>query len=141
MMIGKGIGDVLPEPVAIARLDKLTVTDEIDEWAASDLLGAGDITARLGVSRTSLDNWRRAHRIFAFRKGVRNYVYPLRQFERKAPIAGLDKVRAHLDHDETAWEWMVTPNRFTGGIEPVEWLRKGRIDDVVRAAEGASDYQ
>ncbi|MCG2841290.1 hypothetical protein L6Q21_09885 [Sandaracinobacter sp. RS1-74] len=141
MMIGKGLGEVLPEPAAMARLDKLTVTDETDEWAASELLGAGDITARLGVTRTTLDNWRRAHKILAFRKGIRNFVYPLRQFERKGPVGGLDKVRAHFDDDETAWEWLVTPNRFTGGIEPVEWLRKGKVEDVTRAAEGALDYQ
>jgi len=36
---------------------------------------------------------------------------------------------------------MVTPNRITGGIEPLEWLRLGKINDVMRAAEGACDYQ
>ncbi|WP_176593162.1 MULTISPECIES: hypothetical protein [unclassified Sphingobium] len=31
-------------------------------------------------------------------------------------------------------------NRHTGDVEPIEWLRKGRIDAVVRVAEGAFDY-
>jgi hypothetical protein len=140
-LTGGGLGEVLAATVATARLDRITVEDESDEWAASELLGAGETAARLGVARASLDNWRRAHKILAFRKGVRNYVYPARQFERHAPVAGLDRVRAHFEDDEAAWEWLVTENRHTGGVEPIEWLRKGRADDVARAAEGALDYQ
>lgn len=105
------------------------------------MLGAGDMAERLGVARTSLDNWRRAHKILAFRKGVRNYVYPVRQFERLAPLEGLDRVRACFGDDDTAWEWLVTPNRHTGDAAPIERLRKGKIDEVARAAEGALDYQ
>jgi hypothetical protein len=140
-IVGSGLGEVLPETEARARLDSLTVEDETDEWAATELLGAGETAARLGVARASLDNWRRAHKMLAFRKGVRNFVYPARQFGRKGPLEGLDRVRKHFDADDTAWEWLVTPNRFTGGGEPIEWLRKGKIDEVARAAEGAHDYQ
>lgn len=140
-MTGDGVGKVLPASAAVAQLDRITVEDDADEWAASELLGAGETSARLGIARTSLDNWRRAHKVLAFRKGDRNYVYPARQFERQAPVGGLDLVRAHFDDDETAWEWLVTVNRHTGGLEPIEWLRKGKVDDVARAAEGALDYQ
>lgn len=138
---GSGLGQILAEPEARARLDSLTVEDESDEWAATELLGAGETAARLGIARASLDNWRRANKILAFRKGVRNFVYPARQFGRKGPVEGLDRVRKHFDADDTAWEWLVTPNRFMGGGEPIEWLRKGKIDEVARAAEGAHDYQ
>jgi len=140
-LAGSGLGEVLSESEAKARLDTLTVDDESDEWAATELLGAGETAARLGIARASLDNWRRAHKILAFRKGVRNFVYPARQFARQGPLEGLDRVRRHFDADDTAWEWLVTPNRFTGGIEPIEWLRRGKVDDVAQAAEGALDYQ
>lgn len=140
-LAGRGLGDLLAAPAGMARLDRVTVEDDTDEWAASELLGAGETSARLGVARASLDNWRRAHKVLAFRKGIRNYVYPVRQFERHAPVDGLERVRAHFEDDETAWEWLVSANRLTGGVEPLERLRKGNVEEVARAAEGALDYQ
>lgn len=140
-LAGGGLGKLLSNAEGAARLDAITVEDEGDQWAETELLGAGEMAERLGVARTSLDNWRRAHKILAFRKGVRNYVYPVRQFERLAPIEGLDRVRVHFSDDETAWEWLVTPNRHTDTVAPIERLRKGKVDEVARAAEGALDYQ
>ncbi len=138
---GGGLGKLLSKAEGMARLDTITREDDSDLSAETELLGAGEMAERLGVARTSLDNWRRAHKILAFRKGVRNYVYPVRQFERLAPLEGLDRVRAHFSDDDTAWEWLVTPNRYTGDAAPIERLRKGKIDEVARAAEGALDYQ
>jgi len=140
-LTGGGLGKLLSAAEGRTRLDAITVEDDGDQWAETELLGAGETAERLGVARTSLDNWRRAHKILAFRKGVRNYVYPVRQFERRAPIDGLDQVRAHFRDDETAWDWLVTPNPHTGDAAPIERLRKGRIDEVARAAEGVLDYQ
>lgn len=140
-LAGGGLGTLLSKTEGLARLDAITVEDEGDQWAETEVLGAGDMAERLGVARTSLDNWRRAHKILAFRKGVRNYVYPVRQFERLAPLEGLDQVRACFGDDDMAWQWLVTPNRQTGDAAPIERLRKGKIDEVARAAEGALDYQ
>lgn len=140
-LAGDGLGKLLAKSEGMARLDAMTVEDEGDQRADTELLGAGDMAKRLGVARTSLDNWRRTRKILAFRKGVRNYLYPVRQFERRAPLKGLDRVRAHFGDDETAWEWLVTPNRYTGNAAPIERLRKGKIDEVARVAEGALDYQ
>lgn len=140
-LAGGGLGKVISATRGKARIDAISVEDDTEDWTATELLGSGDMAARLGVARTSLDNWRRAHKVLALRKGVRNFVYPVRQFERRAPLEGLDRVRAHFDDDEAAWEWLVTPNRYTGDVEPIERLRKGKIDEVARAAEGALDYQ
>lgn len=140
-LAGGGLGETISVSAGKDRLDAIGIEAEVDEWAASELLGAGDMAARVGVARTSLDNWRRVHKVLALRKGVRNYVYPVRQFDRRGPVEGLDTVRAHFGNDEAAWEWLVTPNRFTSDAEPIERLRGGKIEEVVRAAEGALDYQ
>ncbi|QPI75566.1 antitoxin Xre/MbcA/ParS toxin-binding domain-containing protein [Sphingobium sp. Cam5-1] len=50
-------------------------------------------------------------------------------------------MRAYFSDDETAREWLVTPNHYTGNAAPIERLRKGQVDEGVRAAEGALDYQ
>ena len=136
-----GLGKLIPAAQGKARLEAISVEDDSAAQVKTELLGAGDMATRLGVARTSLDNWRRSHKVLAFRKGVRNYVFPLRQFERHAPIEGLDLVRAHFGNDEVAWDWLVTPNTYTGDAEPLERLRGGKVDEVMRAAEGALDYQ
>lgn len=138
---GGGLGQLLTFDEGRERIDTIAVDVEPAEWAASELLGAGDAAARIGVSRAALDNWRRAHRVLAFRRGIRNFVYPVRQFDRQRPIDGLSQVRTHFGDDETAWEWLIADNARTGGAAPIERLRKGKVEEVVRAAEGALDFQ
>lgn len=138
---GGGIGEIVSLNEGSAAIDALAVNDESTDWAASDLLGAGETAARIGVARTSLDNWRRVHRVLAFRRGVRNFVYPMRQFERQRPLDGIERIRAHFPNDEETWAWLVEKNPNTGDIEPIERLRKGKVEEVARAAEGAFDYQ
>lgn len=140
VLVGKGIGRVLPAAEGARRLDKVTVDDDATDWAESELVGAGDVVARLKVARATLDNWRKGNKVVALRKGVRNYVYPLRQFDRRAPISGLDRVTSMFSSAEEAWEWLVTPNGLTGGSAPIDELRAGKLDAVLSAAEGALDY-
>lgn len=140
VLVGKGIGRVLPAGEGGRRLDKITIDDEAADWAESELVGAGEVVARLNVARATLDNWRKGNKVVALRKGLRNYVYPLRQFDRRAPISGLDRVTPMFPSAEEAWEWLVTPNGMTGGNAPVDELRAGKIETVLSAAEGALDY-
>lgn len=137
---GRGIGELLTVEQGRAGLDAMTVEDGATDWAQSELLGSGEMAERLRVSRATLDNWRTASRAIAFRKGVRNYVFPVRQFERFGPVEGLDRVLAHFAGAEDAWEWLVTPNRVTHDNAPLERLKAGHLTEVERAAEGALDY-
>lgn len=68
----------------------MTVDDESADWMESDLVGAGALVKRLNISCDTFDNWRKARKIVALRKGLRNFVYPLRLFERRRPVEGLD---------------------------------------------------
>jgi hypothetical protein len=106
----------------------------------SDLVGAGELVERLNISRGTLDNWRKARKIIALQKGLRNFVYPLRQFERRRPLEGLDLVAPFFTSAEEAWEWLVAPNRMTDGKPPIEALRDGNVSAVMSAAVGAFDY-
>lgn len=140
ILAGSGIGPVVPASEGSQILDAITVDDEATDWAESELVGAGDLVQRLEISRGTLDNWRNARKIIAFRKGLRNYVYPVRQFERLKPIEGLDRVSELFSSPEEAWEWLVAPNRMTDGVPPIDKLREGAAEMVIRAAEGAFDY-
>jgi uncharacterized protein (DUF2384 family) len=140
LLQGSGIGPVVSAAEGGRLLDAITVDDASADWVESDLVGAGELVERLNISRGTLDNWRKARKIVALRKGLRNFVYPLRQFERRRPVEGLDLVAALFTSGEEAWEWLVAPNRMTGGKPPIEALRDGDVAAVTGAAAGAFDY-
>ena len=139
-LTGAGVGEVTSADAGRTALDAITMDDDTTDWVRSDLLGAVDAAGLLRVARSTLDNWRKEGRVLAFAKGVRNFVYPVEQFEGSKPVDGLREVRARFASNESAWEWLVTHNRLTGNAPPLEWLRTGHQDEVARAAEGALDY-
>lgn len=139
-LAGDGIGPAIAVSEGNQILDAITDDNEASDWADSELVGAGELVKRLDISRGTLDNWRKANKIIAFRKGLRNFVYPLRQFERLKPIEGLDVVAGFFPTPEESWEWLVGPNAMTDGKAPIELLRKRDVARVVGAAEGALDY-
>jgi hypothetical protein len=137
---GTGIGPVVSASEGSKLLDAITVDDDSADWVESDLAGAGELVERLQISRGTLDNWRKAKKIIALRKGLRNFVYPLRQFERRRPVEGLDLVASFFASPEETWEWLVTSNRMTNDKPPIDALRDGNVMLVTSAAEGAVDY-
>jgi hypothetical protein len=137
---GSGIGPVVSASDGRRLLDSIAVDDDAADWVEGDLVGAGELVEQLEISRGTLDNWRRARKIIALRKGLRNFLYPLRQFERRRPVPGLDRVTPFFASPEETWEWLVAPNRMTDGKPPIEKLRDGDVEMVTSAAEGAFDY-
>ena len=140
LLQGQGVGPVVSAAEGVRLLDAITVDDDSADWAESELVGAGDLVRRLGIARGTLDNWRKAGKVIALRKGLRNFVYPLRQFDRRRPVDGLDQVAEHFASAEEAWEWLIAPNRMTDGKAPIDALRGGAVRAVVSAAAGAFDY-
>ena len=137
---GTGIGPIVSASEGSKLLNAITVDDNSADWVESDLVGAGELVERLRISRGTLDNWRKAKKIVALRKGLRNFVYPLRQFERRRPVEGLDLVAPFFASPEETWEWLVAPNRMTSDKPPIDALREGDVALVTSAAEGALDY-
>jgi hypothetical protein len=137
---GSGIGPVVSAAEGGRLLDAITVDDESADWLESDLVGAGELVERLSISRGTLDNWRKANKVIALRKGLRNFLYPLRQFERRRPIEGLDVIASLFTSPEETWEWLVASNRMTDGKPPIDKLRDGDFSLVKSAADGAFDY-
>jgi hypothetical protein len=138
---GSGLGRLVSLEEGAALLDEITVDDDSTDWAASELLAADRMAEDLGISAATLDSWRDGGKVLAFRKDAHGFVYPARQFDRSRPIEGLDQVVRYFPSPEEAWEWLVTPNLYTGSAAPIDRLRSGHIDEVVPAAEGVNDYQ
>ncbi|MBQ0819903.1 HAD family hydrolase [Microvirga sp. HBU67558] len=138
---GSGLGRLISVEESKARLAEITVDDDSTDWAASELLGAAAMAERLGVSVATLDDWRAEATVIAFRNEANEFVYPARQFDQSQLIEGLDRVVGYFSSPEEAWEWLVTPNLYTGSTAPIDRLRSEHIEEVIRAAEGALDFQ
>lgn len=137
---GTGLGISLDADARTAALAALGGDTNSDDWVRSRVLGIVEAAHLLGVARATLDNWRRANQVLAFSKGVRNFVFPMAQFEGARPVEGLARLRTQFRNDEEAWDWLVTRNRMTGGKPPLERLRGGFVDEVVGAARGQFDF-
>ena len=140
-IVGSGLGLLVSLEEGKGLLDEITVDDDSTDWAASELLAADRMVEKLDISAATLDLWRDRGTVIAFRKDAHEFVYPARQFEHSRPIEGLDRVAGYFSSPEEAWEWLVTPNPYTDSAAPIDRLRLGHIEEVVRAAEGANDYQ
>ncbi|MBO1908095.1 HAD-IA family hydrolase [Microvirga sp. 3-52] len=138
---GSGLGPLISVEEGKARLAEITVDDDSTDWAASELLGTDGMAARLGVSVATLADWRDRGKAIAFRNEANEFVYPARQFDQSQPIEGLDRVAGYFPSPEEAWEWLVTPNLYTGSTAPIDRLRSKYLEEVIRAAEGVCDFQ
>jgi hypothetical protein len=138
---GSGLGPLISLEEGEARLDEITIDDGSTDWAASELLSATALAERLQISPATLDAWRTANKAVAFLNDAGGHIYPARQFEGTAPIEGLDRVVTLFPSLDEAWEWLVTPCRYTNDEAPIDRLRSKHVNEVVRAAEGVSDFQ
>jgi hypothetical protein len=138
---GSGLGPLVSLEEGEALLDEITVDDDSTDWAASELPAADCMVEKLGISAATLESWRESGKVIAFRKDAQGFVYPARQFDQSRPIEGLDRVSGYFLSHEEAWDWLFTPNPYTDSAVPIDRLRSGHIEEVIRAAEGAHDYQ
>jgi hypothetical protein len=139
-LVGSGHGPLISLSEGTRRLMAAAETAAPESWAASELLGPEAMVERLGVSRSTLHNWRKSGRVIALRKGLRNHLYPVRQFASKAPLAGIADVLAVMADPEEAWEWLITPNTYTDGEPPLALLERGQVTAVQRAADSMLDF-
>jgi hypothetical protein len=139
-LVGGGHGDLMGVEEGARRLDAVTEVAAPEVWAHSELLGPEAVIERLGVSRSTLHNWRRGGRVIALRKGLRNHVYPMRQFSGSAPLVGIAETLVTMTDPEEAWGWLVTPNGYTEDEPPLALLERGQVEAVRQAADSALDF-
>ena len=138
---GGGLGRVLSQEDAATRLEAIAGDDESADWAHSELPRAGDLSVRFGVPLQAVDALREAGKIVALTAADGEVLFPLRQFRGDGtPADGIREVLSLFTDAAEAWEWLVLRNRVIGGVAAIDALRDGRVDEVLRAAEGRLDY-
>lgn len=130
---GNGRGD---DPLSAARLRGLERRRRLVD-AAGGLLNAASAAEILGVTRQAVDKRRVRNRLLAITQGKRGFGYPAFQFDDGRTLAGLDRSLDALQGLDT-WMQLVffaEPNDRLGGKRPLESLREGQVDAVMRAAQ------
>lgn len=109
--------------------------------AEGGTLSAADVARLLGRSRQAVDKQRRTGRLLAIRVGP-SWRYPAWQFVDGQPLPGLPDVMAAL-HDISPWTaaaFLLSRSARLGAHRPVELLRRGEVDAVVRAAQAYGEH-
>jgi hypothetical protein len=132
---GSGLGQIVSLDEGRQRLAQLAKPIPLESWAGP-VRGPTEAADYLGLSRATLDNWRKAGMIIALPKGLHQHLIPMEQFFEGRPLSGLGHVLAAADGSAmVAWHWLRTPHVDFTGAPPLLALRAGHIDEVRAAAE------
>lgn len=124
------------EPLGTARLRGLQAKLNLLERAGGTLQ-AGEVATLLRVSRQAVGKRRKAGTLLGLLVGRRGFEYPACQFVDGAVVDGLAEVLSAFAEDVDPWmrlAFLVTGNHALGGEQPLDMLRRGEVEAVVRAA-------
>jgi hypothetical protein len=124
------------DPFFNARMRGLQRRQDLLQTEGSPL-SAVEAAQILGISRQMVDIRRKQGKLIGIRARGRRYSYPCCQFtEQGTVLPGLEKVLNALD-DKDPWmqlSFLVSPNHWLEGARPLDLLRNGAVDEVLRAA-------
>lgn len=127
---------VSEDPLAEARLRGIEARKRLLE-AEGGTLGAQEVASLLNISRQAAYKRYRAGRLLAVDCGRHGFSFPAWQFVPDGVLPGLEEVLTALA-DFDPWmklAFFLEENAATGGKPPLVALRKGKVKDVLRAAE------
>jgi hypothetical protein len=108
--------------------------------ARPEMQSAAALAARLGVTRETVNQRRRAGTLLALEGAKRGWRYPDWQLgEDGRPLRGLAEIMRALGEPWTAYRFLVSPHGALGGETGLEALRRGRATEVVAAAQAMAE--
>jgi biotin operon repressor len=121
------------DPLAAAKLKGVELKHDL----LKETLSSEAIAKLLEISRQAVDKRRRNGKLLAFSQGRRGYAYPSWQIENGQVILGLDEViRSLSEYSEwTQAMFLTTGDMRLQGQTPLEYLRLGKIQEVLTAAK------
>ncbi len=128
---GAPAGETIDRRDGLKRLAASAFPVTLEEWAGP-LAGSSELAARLGIARSTLQDWRRSGAVVGLLKGTRKHLFPLAQFVDGHPVEGLAPVLAIIGDPRTTWLWLTEP--YARGGSPLEDLKRGRVAPVIDAA-------
>lgn len=124
------------DPLAEARLRGIEARRRLLE-AEGGTLRAQEVASILRISRQAAYKRYRAGRLLAIDCGRHGFAFPAWQFVPGGVLPGLEEALGALT-DFDPWmklAFFLEPNAATGGKTPLTALRRGKLRDVLRAAD------
>jgi hypothetical protein len=121
------------DPFAAARQRAIDMKRRLLE-AEGGCLTVAQVAARLGISKQAVDKRRRTGKLLALQT-PRGFLYPAWQFGDDGVLPGLERVLARLAVAPwTQAAWFLSGDSRLGDARPLDVLRRGEVEPVLRAA-------
>lgn len=136
------LGSETDDPLATARLRWIIDRRRLAH-AEGHPMAAHDVAALLGITRQAVAKARAEGRLVGLPSAGGQYVYPSWQFGESGVLAGLREVRRALSGGDDPWTFtafMISSNARLGGETPLTVLRRGDVDEVLRAAHAYGEH-
>ena len=130
---GEGLGTLGDVEEGRRSLDATAISMRLEDWAGP-VGGPRDIETKFGTKRSTLHDWQKRGAVIGLLKGARKHVFPLAQFVDGRPVEGMTAVTRIIKNPRVAWQWLIQRKPSIGG-SPLDRLKKGRLDEVVAAAQ------
>ena len=130
---GDGLGALVSAAEGRERLAAYATPLKAETWAGP-LAGATELEREHGVARSTLQAWRKQGAVIGLLVGVHKHAYPVEQFIDGRPIAGLASICEAIGDPRTTWLWLREPNPGAAGVAPLERLKAGAVEEVIKAA-------
>ncbi len=130
-----------PDPLARARTRGLVAQREM--LGVEGLpMGVGEVAEHLHISRQAVDKRRQAGKLLAVSMGSRSLLYPRWQFTETGVMSGLEETLQTLAaHPPWAClRFFVSGSHRLGGKRPLDMLRQGRVEKVLKAAKAFGEH-
>ncbi len=132
---------IAPDPLARARTRGLLAQREM-LGVEGPPVAVGQVAQHLRISRQAVDKRRQAGKLLAVSPGSRSFLYPGWQFTETGVLTGLQgTLQALAAHPPWAClRFFVTGNHRLGGKRPLDLLREGRVEKVLKAAKAFGEH-
>ncbi len=131
---GTGLGERISTVEGRERLDLYAKARPLDSWAGPTA-GAGEIEDTLGIPRSTLSSWQQNGSVIGLLRGERKLAYPLDQFVDARPLEGVADILKVTPDARSAWLWLRQPHGALQDRLPLDVLKEGGREAVVRVAE------
>lgn len=112
----------------------------VEVLAGPEMLSADAFAARLGTTRATVNAWRHKNQILGLEGATRGFRFPAWQVGNDGkPLRALPQLFDRLGGDAWAvYRFLVQRHPELGGMTGKDALQKGRVDEVVEAAESVA---
>ena len=117
------------------------LVDEDRELDSDEMIGAAEAADRLDVARATIYNWINDGRLIGWRVTRNGVVIPAEQIVGHGElIPGIAEVVEEIGDPRAAWRFLTEESPFfEQPARPIDKLKKGEIEAVIKAAQSQGD--